>query len=75
MTQKTEENKQSKMSVSFRRDERFLDEWIRRLAKETNTTKANLVKRTMMRDYQRIEVNKGQLNYPITTTKIERIRK
>tara|TARA_B100000131_G_scaffold263008_1_gene259654 strand:+ start:986 stop:1252 length:267 start_codon:yes stop_codon:yes gene_type:complete len=63
--------KEHQMNISFRQDEKFLYDWVRKYANTIEGTRSSLVKKMMMRDYQRIEINKGQRIYPIINQKLE----
>ncbi len=64
-------NKQDQMNITFAQHEKFLFRWINRKSKESNTTRAGLVKRIMMKDYQRVEKHGGKMSYPSVQTELE----
>ena len=63
--------KEYQMNISFRQDEKFLFDWVKQYADAVQGTRSSLVKKMVMRDYQRIAVNKGQIIYPIINQKLE----
>ena len=64
-------HKQDQMNITFAQHAKFLFRCINSQSKESNTTRAGLVKRMIMKDYQRVEKHGGKMSYPSVQTELE----